>query len=101
MVSRRDGTDHSDTNEQHGKNQQRHEPMQRAGKSGKSGVLHAAPYLAGQSSEYISSALKAFHAGSRKNDAGELMRSVAGHLADADIAAASAYFANEGSATRP
>ena len=66
-----------------------------------SGVLHAAPYLAGQSSEYISSALKAFHAGSRRNDAGELMRSVAGRLADADIAAASAYFANEGSATRP
>ena len=66
-----------------------------------SGVLHAAPYLAGQSSEYISSALNAFHGGSRKNDAGELMRSVAGHLADADIAAASAYFANEGSATRP
>jgi thiosulfate dehydrogenase len=66
-----------------------------------SGVLHAAPYLAGQSSEYISSALKAFHAGSRKNDAGELMRSVAGHLADADITAVSAYFANEGSATRP
>jgi cytochrome c553 len=61
----------------------------------------AAPCLAGQSSEYISSALKAFHAGSRKNDAGKLMRSVAGHLADADIAAASAYFANEGSAARP
>ena len=66
-----------------------------------SGVLHAAPYLAGQSSEYISSALQAFHDGSRKNDAGELMRSVAGHLADTDIAAASAYFANEGSAPRP
>jgi thiosulfate dehydrogenase len=66
-----------------------------------SGVLHAAPYLAGQSSEYISSALEAFRAGSRKNDAGELMRSVAGHLSEADIAAASAYFANEGSATRP
>jgi len=66
-----------------------------------SGVLHAAPYLAGQSSEYIGGALKAFRAGSRKNDAGELMRSVAGHLADADIAAVSAYFANEGSATRP
>ena len=66
-----------------------------------SGVLHAAPYLAGQSSEYISGALQAFHAGSRTKDAGELMRSVAGHLADADIAAASAYFANEGSATRP
>ena len=64
-----------------------------------SGVLHAAPYLAGQSSEYIGSALKAFQSGSRKNDAGELMRSVAARLADADIAAAAAYFANEGSAT--
>src|ERR1700733_8668902 len=66
-----------------------------------SGVLHAAPYLAGQSSEYIGSALKAFRAGSRKNDAGELMRSVAGRLADADIEAAAVYFANEGAATRP
>lgn len=66
-----------------------------------SGVLNAAPYLAGQSSEYIRSALNAFHAGSRKNDAGELMRSVAGRLADADIAAVAAYFAHEGSATRP
>jgi len=65
-----------------------------------SGVLHAAPYLAGQSSEYLGSALKAFQTGSRKNDAGELMRSVATRLKDADIAAAAAYFASEGSATR-
>jgi thiosulfate dehydrogenase len=64
------------------------------------GVLHAAPYLAGQTSEYIGSALKAFQTGSRKNDAGELMRSVAARLADADITAAAVYFANEGSATR-
>ena len=63
------------------------------------GVLHAAPYLAGQSSEYIGTALKAFQSGSRKNDAGELMRSVAARLADADIAAVAAYFANEGPAT--
>jgi cytochrome c553 len=65
-----------------------------------SGVLHAAPYVAGQSSEYIGSALKAFQTGSRKNDAGELMRSVAARLGDADIAAVAAYFASEGSATR-
>ena len=45
--------------------------------------------------------LKAFHAGSRKIDPRELMCSVAGHLGDADIAAALAYFANEGSAIRP
>jgi thiosulfate dehydrogenase len=64
------------------------------------GVLHAAPYLAGQSSEYIGTALKAFQTGSRKNDAGELMRSVASRLAEADISAAAAYFAREGPATR-
>ena len=64
------------------------------------GVLHAAPYLAGQSSEYISAALTAFQTGSRKNDAGELMRSVAARLAEADISAAAAYFAREGPATR-
>jgi cytochrome c553 len=57
------------------------------------GVAHAAPYLAGQSAEYLASALKAFHDGTRKNDAGELMRSVAARLNDADIAAVSGYFA--------
>jgi cytochrome c553 len=58
------------------------------------GVAHAAPYLAGQSAEYLASALKAFHEGTRKNDAGELMRSVASRLNDADIAAVSGYFAS-------
>jgi cytochrome c553 len=57
------------------------------------GVLHAAPYLAGQSAEYLASALKAFREGTRKNDAGELMRSVAARLNEADIAAVSGYFA--------
>lgn len=60
-----------------------------------SGVLHAAPYIAGQSAEYIASALKAFQAGTRKNDAGELMRSVAVRLDENDIAAVSGYFANQ------
>jgi len=63
-----------------------------------SGVPHAAPYLAGQSAEYLASALKSFAEGSRKNDAGQLMRSVAGRLDDADIAALSGYFASLGTA---
>jgi cytochrome c553 len=58
------------------------------------GVAHAAPYLAGQSAEYLASALKAFHDGTRKNDAGELMRSVVERLDDADIAAVTVYFAS-------
>jgi cytochrome c553 len=58
------------------------------------GVLHAAPYLAGQSADYLASALKAFQDGTRKNDAGELMRSVAMQLDAADIAALSSYFSN-------
>jgi len=58
------------------------------------GVPHAAPYLAGQSAEFLASALKAFKDGTRKNDAGELMRSVAERLDDADIAAVTGYFAS-------
>ena len=57
-----------------------------------SGVPQAAPYLAGQSAQYLASALQAFQQGTRKNDAGELMRSVAGRLDDADVAAVSGYF---------
>jgi cytochrome c553 len=56
------------------------------------GVAHTAPYLAGQSAEYLESALKAFRDGTRKNDAGQLMRSVAQRLDDADIAAVAGYF---------
>jgi cytochrome c553 len=58
------------------------------------GVLHAAPYIAGQSADYLASALKAFRDGTRKNDAGELMRSVAMQLDAADIAALSTYFSS-------
>lgn len=63
-----------------------------------SGVPHAAPYLAGQSAEYIASAIKAFQSGERKNDGGELMRSVAQRLDDGDVSAVSAYFAQAGAA---
>jgi cytochrome c553 len=58
------------------------------------GLPNSAPYLAGQSAEYLGSALKTWHDGTRKNDAGQLMRSVAERLSDADIAAVAAYFAS-------
>jgi cytochrome c553 len=58
------------------------------------GVLHAAPYLAGQSAEYLTSALTSFQQRTRKNDPGKLMTSVAGQLNAADIAAAAAYFSS-------
>jgi cytochrome c553 len=58
------------------------------------GVLHAAPYLAGQSSEYLASALTSFQQGTRKNDHGQLMTSVAGQLDASDIAATAAYFSS-------
>jgi cytochrome c553 len=57
-----------------------------------SGVLHAAPFLAGQSAEYLANSLKSFKEGTRKNDPGKLMSSVAAGLTDADIQAAAAYF---------
>jgi cytochrome c553 len=50
--------------------------------------------LAGQSAEYLTSALTGFQKGTRKSDPGELMRSVAGRLDDADIAAVAVYFAS-------
>ncbi|MDP9009999.1 MAG: c-type cytochrome, partial [Pseudomonadota bacterium] len=63
------------------------------------GVLHGAPYLAGQSADYLASALKSFQQDTRRNDAGELMRSVARQLNDADIVAISGYFASVNSST--
>jgi cytochrome c553 len=64
------------------------------------GVLHAAPYLAGQSADFIASALKSFQQGTRKNDAGEFMRSIAKQLNDADVIAISGYFAQVNSSTK-
>jgi len=58
------------------------------------GVPYSAPYLAGQSAEYLASAMQSWKDGTRKNDAGQLMRSVAERLNDADIAAVAAYFAS-------
>jgi cytochrome c553 len=58
------------------------------------GVPYSAPYLAGQSAEYLVSAIKAWQDGTRKSDAGQSMRSVAERLNEADISAVAAYFAN-------
>ncbi len=63
-----------------------------------SGLPHSAPYLAGQSAEYVASQLKAWQQGTRKNDAGKLMVSVAKRLSSTDITAVSAYFASLGTA---
>ena len=54
-------------------------------------MLHAVPDLAGQSAEYLTSALMSFQQRTRKDDPGKLMTSVAGQLNTADIAAAAAY----------
>jgi cytochrome c553 len=64
------------------------------------GVAQTAPYLAGQSAEYLASALKSFKDGTRKNDAAEMMRSVAERLDEADIAAVAGYFASLDLSTR-
>jgi cytochrome c553 len=61
-----------------------------------SGVPHSAPYLAGQSADYLAAELQLWREGKRKNDAGKLMSSVAQQLNDADVSAVSAYFASLG-----
>jgi cytochrome c553 len=58
-----------------------------------SGVALSAPALAGQLAPYLAAQLKSWQQGSRKNDAGNLMSSVAARLDDADIAAVTAYYA--------
>jgi cytochrome c553 len=64
-----------------------------------SGLPRSAPYLAGQSAEYLANQLKAWQQGTRKNDSGKLMVSVAKRLNSADITAVSAYFASLGTGT--
>jgi cytochrome c553 len=58
------------------------------------GLPQSAPYLAGQSAEYIASSIKAWQQGTRKNDAGQLMRTVAERLNDSDAAAVAGYYAS-------
>ncbi|MGA2342172.1 MAG: c-type cytochrome, partial [Steroidobacteraceae bacterium] len=61
-----------------------------------SGLPYLAPYLAGQSAEYLENQLKAWQQGTRKNDGGKLMVTVVKRLSSADITAVSAYFASLG-----
>jgi cytochrome c553 len=42
----------------------------------------------------LASALRAYQQDTRRNDAGELMRSIAKQLNEADVAAVSGYFAS-------
>jgi cytochrome c553 len=57
------------------------------------------PYLAGQHAAYVSAQLQAWKSGTRKNDAGEQMATVAKKLNDADIAAVAEYFASQSAPT--
>jgi cytochrome c553 len=54
------------------------------------------PNLAGQKGPYIELQLKAFRAGTRKND---LMHAIAGQLSDADIKAYAAFWSSRSTAT--
>ena len=56
------------------------------------GEAYATPYLAGQGSAYLESAIREWKSGARKNDGGQQMVVVAARLDDKDIAAISAYF---------
>lgn len=56
------------------------------------GAPRTAPYIAGQSAQYLTASLKAWKEGTRKNDDGQQMRSVVDRLNDADIGAIAAYF---------
>jgi cytochrome c553 len=62
-----------------------------------SGVSYSAPTLAGQLAPYLATQLKSWQQGTRRNDAGNLMQSVASRLNETDIAAVTSYYASLGS----
>jgi len=49
------------------------------------------PKLSGQHADYVMKTLKDFRSGARANDAGKMMRSIAGKMTDAEIAAVAQY----------
>jgi cytochrome c553 len=55
------------------------------------GVPAQYPRLKGQHPQYTVAQLQAFRAGERNNDAGTMMRSIAGKLSDAEMAAVAEY----------
>jgi cytochrome c553 len=59
------------------------------------------PYLAGLDAAYLTAALNAFKSGTRRNDAGAQMRTVARGLSPEDIGAVSQYFASLSPPARP
>ena len=61
------------------------------GPTGVGNPLANFPKLNGQHAEYTVQQLKAFRAGARANDAGAMMRGVAGKMTDAEIEAVSEY----------
>jgi cytochrome c553 len=61
---------------------------------GGAGEPPAYPYLAGLDSGYLTAALKAWKNGTRKNDGGQQMGSIANALSEADIDAAAQFYAN-------
>lgn len=61
------------------------------GPTGMGNPLANFPRLAGQHAAYIEKQLKAFRSGTRANDAGQMMRNIAFHMTDAEIAAVAQY----------
>ena len=49
------------------------------------------PRLAGQNAAYVAKALRDFRSGARSNDAGKMMRVIAGRMSDAEIDAVASY----------
>lgn len=58
------------------------------------GVGKSFPPLVGPSAQYLSSQLRAWQLGTRKNDPSDLMGHIARSLTDSEIKAVSEYFAN-------
>lgn len=57
------------------------------------GIPAQYPRLKGQHAEYTVAQLKAFRAGERANDAGSMMRTIAGRMTDAEMSAVAEYIA--------
>lgn len=57
------------------------------------GIPAQYPRLKGQHAEYTVAQLKAFRSGERANDAGSMMRTIAGRMTDAEMSAVAEYIA--------